>query len=107
MSYTGEALPLKFHSINWREMHAAAKAITTLAPELSGQRDIFHINNSAVCGILNKYYTPASVRFWCLTIEAYSIATAVVYIATDDNVDADMLSRGKLEIFVAGHRSGA
>ena len=42
------------------------------------------------------------VRFWCLAVEKYSISAAVVYIATDDNVQADMLSKGRLADFEAG-----
>ena len=98
-----DAFPLDF-SINWRELHVAVKAVVTWAPRLSGHKVVFHIDNAAAGCIISKLYSPNQdlmelLRHWCLTVEAHSITTQVRYIATQDNVLADLLSRGDLDRF--------
>jgi hypothetical protein len=102
--YAGHLHFLQDYSINFRELHAAVKAMATWGPILTGKAVIFHIDNQAVCGILNKLYSPVAelmdlVRTWCLLVEKYSIQCAVVYIATQDNVLADALSWGNIAEF--------
>ena len=85
-------------SINWREFYAAVAALATWAKSLAGKPVVFHIDNTTVCCILNKLYSPVKelmkfTREWCLLIEQYNISVAVVYIDTKSNVDADDLSR--------------
>ena len=55
--YKGQSEYLATMSINWRELHAAIKAMASWAPNLAGKKIIFHIDNMVVCGILNKLYT--------------------------------------------------
>lgn len=102
MSYTGDIAPLKSYSINWRELHAACKALVTWAPIYRSRHILFHIDNSSVCCILNKLYTPIPemmelVRLWCSTVELYQIKVCVVYISTHLNTVADALSRGAID----------
>lgn len=102
LTYSGRYVTLKEHSINWRELHVAVKALVTWARHNAGGYILFHIDNSAVCGMLNKLYTPATdlmemVREWCLTVEKYNLHVCVVYISTHDNTIADALSRNQLE----------
>ena len=99
----GNSFPGGF-SINWRELHAAVKALATWGPSLRGSKVLFHIDNSTTCHVLNKLYSPVSelmelIRAWCILIERFSITVAVVYIPTDENVLADALSRGDLDGF--------
>ena len=106
----GAAFPSQF-SINWRELHAAVKALASWAPSLAGTKVMFHIDNSTTCFVLNKYYSPIPelmelIRCWCLLIEQYSITVAVVYIPTDDNVWADALSRGDIDRFLGSYQGG-
>jgi hypothetical protein len=87
-------------SINWRELLAALIALNTWSKDLSEKLVIFHIDNSSVCYILNKFYSPivslmTLVREWCLIAEEFDIVIAPVYISTADNLDADDLSRGR------------
>ena len=111
MAYVGgAAFPSQF-SINWRELHAAVKALASWAPSLAGTKVMFHIDNSTTCFVLNKYYSPIPelmelIRCWCLLIEQYSITVAVVYIPTDDNVWADALSRGDIDRFLGSYQGG-
>ena len=107
-SYTGESAPLVHMSINWRELHAALKALATWGPAIAGQRAVFHIDNSATVFILRKLYTPVAdlmdlVRSWCLLLEQFKVQLSIEYISTHDNVDADMLSRGEIDAFLARH----
>ena len=102
MSYTGDIAPLKGYSINWRELHAACKALVTWAPVYRSRHILFHIDNSSVCCILNKLYTPIPemmelVRLWCTTVEQFQIKVCVVYISTHLNTVADALSRGAID----------
>lgn len=102
MKYSGHLERLKEFSINWREMHAACKALVTWGPLFAGKHVVFHIDNMAVCGILNKLYTPSAeimelVRTWCYVVERFRLKICVVYISTHQNVIADALSRGRLE----------
>ena len=102
--YKGQSESLATMSINWRELHAAIKAMASWAPDLAGEKIIFHIDNMAVCGILNKLYTAVEelmelVRHWCLLLERHSLLVAIVYISTTDNIEADHLSRDKIEKF--------
>ena len=106
MAYTGQAAPLGSRSINWRELHAAVKALATWGPALGGQKVVFHIDNSTTCYILARMYTPVPelmdlVRSWCLLIEKVNIVWTARYISTHDNVRADLLSRGEIEKFKA------
>ena len=106
--YVGGFEPLRHHSINWRELHVAVKALVTWAPALSGSKVIFHIDNMVTCNLLNKLYSPVPtlmelVRAWCLTLEAHSIEVAVVYIPTDENKLADAISRGDISLFKSLH----
>ena len=108
MVYSGQMADLRSRSINWRELHVAVRAMATWAPSFAGKKVMFHIDNQATCGILNKLYTPVGelmelVRLWCLLVESHSVITAVVYINTNDNVLADAISRGDLNTFFATH----
>jgi len=81
------------------------RAILTWGPHFKGRSIMFHVDNLAACGMLNKLYTPVEemmdfIRTWCLAMEANDLTTAVVYIATGDNTAADQLSRGKVEDFL-------
>ena len=98
IAYQGRFQAMLERSINWREFYAALVALATWAKSLAGKPVIFHIDNTTVCCILNKLYTPVKelmrfTREWCLLIEKYNITVAVVYIDTKSNVDADDLSR--------------
>lgn len=102
LTYSGRYASLRDHSINWRELHVALKALVTWAPHYAGRYILFHIDNSAVCGMLNKLYTPATdlmemVREWCLVVEKFHLHVCVVYISTHDNTIADALSRNWLD----------
>ena len=106
MVYASESASLRERSINWRELHAAVKALASWGEALSSRKVIFHIDNSSVCYILTKLYTPVQellemVRQWTLVLEANSILSRIVYISTGDNVAADRLSRGQLHEFLA------
>ena len=108
MVYSGDGARPRDFSINWRELHAALKALATWAPDLANSKVIFHIDNQATCHILNKYYTPVPelmelVRAWCLLVEKHTISVAIVYINTKDNVLADALSRGDFSTFYQNH----
>ena len=98
IAYQGRFQKLLERSINWREFHAAVVALATWAKSLRGKPVVFHIDNTTVCCILNKLYSPVKelmyfAREWCLLIEQYNISVAVVYIDTKSNLDADDLSR--------------
>ena len=102
MSYTGSQAELATKSINWRELHAACKALKTWAPQDKGKRLIIHVDNSSVVHILNKLYTPVAemmelVRTWCTIMEECQLRITVVYISTHDNTTADALSRLKID----------
>ena len=106
ISYQGKYSFMLEKSINWREFYAALVALGTWASSLKGKPVVFHIDNTTVCHILNKLYTPVKelmhfTREWCLLIERYNISAAIVYINTNDNVDADDLSRLKTQEFLA------
>ena len=101
ISFTGKWDACKSRSINWRELLAAVKALATWGPSLTGQNVVFHIDNTSICYILNKLYSPSPdlmelVRSWCLYLEIFRINVAPVYISTHANVDADDLSRGRI-----------
>ena len=92
-------------SINWREFHAAVVALATWCKSLAGKPVVFHIDNTTVCHILNKLYSPVKelmrfAREWCLIIEQFNISVAVVYIDTKSNLDADDLSRLNTQAFL-------
>ena len=67
--HSGESRELDLHSINLREIHAAVKALVTWARDLAGLIVIFHIDNSSVCYILNKLYTPINPKIWKTVID--------------------------------------
>ena len=96
------------YSINWRELFTAVKALATWAHEWAGQKVMFHVDNQAAVHILNKLYSPESdlmelVRAWALLLESNAISVTVVYIPTDKNVDADLISRVEYSKFLARH----
>jgi hypothetical protein len=104
LKYAGEYASLSQRSINFRELHVAVKALATWGPCWEGKKVLFHIDNAAACGILNKLYSPVRelmelVRSWCLMLEQYQVSCRVVYIATHLNSKADALSRGRIEEF--------
>ena len=106
LSYTGSLAPLLSHSINWRELHAAVKALATWASTWADRAVIFHVDNQAACGILSKLYTPCPelmelLRSWALLLEHHNIDVKIEYIATGDNVLADALSRGALDDYLS------
>ena len=84
IAYQGKYSSMLSKSINWREFHAAVVALVTWAKSLAGKPVVFHIDNTTVCFILNKLYSPVKelmhfAREWCLLIEQYNISVAVVY----------------------------
>lgn len=106
LSFTGQLQFAEPKSINWKEFLAAVLALNTWAPQYRGRCIIFHIDNTSVCHILNSLSTPISelrqfVRIWARIVEEYSLAVAPVYISTDRNVDADDLSRGRTQSYLA------
>lgn len=108
LSYTGAMAFAAEHSINWRELHVAVKAMATWASCFAGAKVKFHVDNSSAVFILNKLYTPEAglmelVRQWCLLLEQHAITVGVEYIATGDNTRADLLSRGEIERFTRDH----
>ena len=108
MTYTGAMAPLLEHSINWRELHVAVRALATWGPKLAGKSVTFHIDNSAAGCIIARLYTPIPelmelVRQWALLVELHSVTYRIKYIATQDNVLADLLSRGELTKFASLH----
>lgn len=110
--YVGDQAFPRSLSINWRELHAATKALATWAPSLRGSRIMFHIDNTTACCVLNKLYSPVSqlmelVRSWCILVEEYSLVVSVVYISTKDNTMADALSRGDMDTFFGIHGGSA
>ena len=65
---------------------------------------IFHIDNMVTCDVLNNSHSSAPdlmffVRLWGMLIELNNLAVAPVYIATHLNIDADDLSRMRLQQF--------
>ena len=91
-------------SINWREMMAVLLAANTWGGELMGRNVIFHIDNAATCYLIHKMYSPsqplmALLRIWALIVDKYSINFAAAYIPTKENVDADDLSRNRIDCF--------
>ena len=108
ISYQGaQAFPRSL-SINWRELHAATKALATWGPSLIGSLVMFHIDNTTACCVLNKLYSPVPelmelVRSWCIMLEQYAVNVSVVYIPTKDNIMADALSRGEHDLFFRTH----
>jgi hypothetical protein len=91
-------------SINCRELAAVLMALVCWAPALSRKRVVCHIDNAAVCFILSKLYSPVEhlmllVREWCMVAEFYDIDLVPTYISTLDNVDADDLSRLRVQEF--------
>ena len=108
LQYVGEELHAASRSINWRELHAALKALATWAPQLRRRKIMFHVDNSTACFLLNRLYSPVQelmefVRQWCLLVESYELIITVVYISTHQNTLADLLSRGELEAFSRLH----
>ena len=106
VAYVADSAPLVSRSINWRELHAAVKALATWGSRFAGRCVLFHIDNQATCGLLTKLYTPCEdlmelVRTWALLLEAHSIEARVEYISTTDNYGADALSRGLIPQFQA------
>ena len=102
--YLASLAPARGYSINWRELYAAVSALATWGPQLAGKNVYFHIDNQAVVAVLKKHYSPAPhimalVRTWCLLIVRYDVNPRPIYIPTDDNVDADDLSRMKIASF--------
>ena len=92
------------YSINWRELYAAVTALATWGPQMVGRNVYFHIDNQAVVAALTKHYSPAPhlmalVRAWCLLLVQYDVNPRPIYIHTDLNIDADDLSRLKLDSF--------
>lgn len=103
-SFSGGWQHLLSDSINYRELFTAVKALATWAKDLHHSNVIFHVDNLSACYILNKLYSPvpallALVRTWCAILERFAINITVVYISTEDNKDADNLSRGALRQF--------
>lgn len=91
-------------SINWRELIAVVMALNTWGELLQGSNIVFHIDNTSVCYLIHKMYSPsrplmALLRIWALLVERYSVHYMAVYIPTDKNVDADDLSRGRIQDF--------
>ena len=114
IAYVGSNARFAEHSINWRELHVAVKALATWAPSWVGAVVVFHIDNQATCGLLSKLYTPCIdlmelVRAWALLLERYGIDVRIEYINTADNVRADALSRGLIHDFlsITPHASSA
>lgn len=104
--YSGSFADFTSHSINWREFHAALSALVTWGPLFPSRSIIFHIDNTCVCHILNNSYSSVKelmwfVRHWYLTVELYNLTVAPVYISSKDNIDADDLSRGRIDEFRA------
>lgn len=105
LSYTGQFAPLRDHSINWRELHVAVKALATWAPHCPGSAIVIHIDNQAAGNILSKLYSPCSelmelVRIWALLLEHHRIDVRIEYVNTADNYLADALSRGAIADFI-------
>ena len=105
ISFTGSYAHMRERSINWREFYAALVSLATWARVLRGKPVIFHIDNMVVCNVLNSLYSPVQdlmefVRPWCLLVEKFNLQVAVVYINTNDNVDADDLSRLRSKEFL-------
>lgn len=91
-------------SINWRELMAVILAANTWGEELRGRNVVFHIDNVATCYLIHKMYTPslplmALLRVWALIVDKFSLNFTAVYIPTKENVDADDLSRNKVDDF--------
>jgi hypothetical protein len=110
LAFVGHMKPYSRMSINWREMVAAVMALCTWSHQLSTRMVVFHIDNDAVCNILNKHYTPVPelmtfVREWCYWAELHDVEIAPVYIHTSRNVDADDLSRLRVTEFLGRNPS--
>ena len=106
ISYTGSYGHYATESINWREFQVAVTALATWGPSLRGRSIIFHIDNTVVCHVLNGAHSSAEslmffLRHWCHMVEEYNLSIAPVYINTSLNVDADDLSRLKIDAFRA------
>lgn len=108
IEYSGSLGSLVEQSINWRELHAATRALLTWGPPLKGRLIRFHVDNSAACGMLSRLYTPVTelmefIRAWAMAIEVNDLKVSVVYISTHDNTAADQLSRAKVADFLAAN----
>lgn len=112
ISYVAGSSGLASMSINWRELHAAVKALATWGSSWAGGAVLFHVDNQATVGVLSKLYTPCVdlmelVRSWALLLEKYNIDVRVEYISTTENVLADHLSRGAINDFLNAHPSAS
>ena len=106
--YVSSLAPALEFSINWRELYAAVTALATWGPRMAARNVYFHIDNQSVVAALNKHYSPAPhlmslVRLWCLLLVQYDINVRPIYIPTDENVDADDLSRLQVTSFRDRH----
>ena len=106
IAYTGNYAPYACESINWREFQVAVTALATWAPMYKGHCIIFHIDNMTVCHVLNGGHSTAEslmffLRHWCHLVETYNLTVAPVYINTLENIDADDLSRLRIDAFRA------
>ena len=94
----------KCFSINWRELYAITKAIATFGAKLAGKSVIFKCDNSSVVDILNSGTSPSphmmslvrSLFYYCAH---YNIQCKAEWLQGSKNVDADNLSRLKIEEF--------
>ena len=106
--YVASLAPALDYSINWRELYAAVTALATWGHRMVGRNVYFHIDNQAVVAVLSKHYSPAPhmmalVRSWCLMLVQFDVNVRPIYIPTDDNIDADDLSRLRISSFRDRH----
>ena len=104
-TFSGSMAGAASMSINWRELYAVLTALATWGPRLSGRNVKFHIDNQSVVAALTKLYSPvptfmALIRDWASLIVRYSVNPLPIYIPTGDNVDADDLSRMRINSFL-------
>ncbi len=96
--YKGEMLHAASLPIHYREMMAVCIGVATFADQLCNQKVILRVDNQAICHAINSgtiKCEPTMKLIRCLyyTMSQYNIQCLARYIATDENVQEDALSR--------------
>ncbi len=96
--YSGKMASIKDTPIHYREMMAVCIGLATFAKELQDSKIIMMIDNQAICqavntGTIKCDITMNLVRSLYYTLSQYNIECQARYIATNDNICADALSR--------------
>ncbi len=102
--YTGEMAHASSLPIHYREMMAVCIGVATFADQLSNHKVILRVDNQAICHAINAgtiKCEPTMKLIRCLyyTMTQCNIQCQAKYISTEDNVQADALSRLDIQKF--------